>query len=124
MKRFFLHLACITGAIVLVLGLAAFWYLRVTPVTVINLSESTLHDVEIDLQGKRLRIGTLEHRDVRKVYGLPGPGSMMAISLVSQGQATHRDVDYMEGSEGVPQVVLVFSPKNVITYSVPGSFLK
>lgn len=105
-------------------GLAGFWYLRVTPVTAINLSPVTLRNVEIDLQGKRLIIGTLEPRGSRKVYGIPGHGSMMAISLVSQGHMVHREVDYMEGSEGMPQVVLIFSAENINSISIPGRFLK
>ena len=124
MRRFFLRLACITGVIVVMMGLAGFWYLRVTPVTVINISPVVLRNVEIDLQGKRLIIGTLEPRDSRKVYGIPGRGSMMTISLVSQGHAVHREVDYMEGSEGIPQVVLIFSAENINSFSVPGRFLK
>ena len=124
MKKRFFPLVCIAGIIILMLGLAGFWCLRVTPVTVINLSHSTLRDVEIDLQGKKLEMGTLEYRGVRKAYGVPGSGSMMAISLISEGRAMHRDVDYAEGSEGEPQIVLIFSADNIVTYSVPGRFLK
>jgi len=114
----------VTGVLALTLWAAGFWYLRVTPVTVINLSRSTFQGVEIDLQGKKLDIGTLEYLDARKVYAIPGRGSMMAISLVSQGRAVHREVEYMEGGEGEPQIVLILSAENVMTVSAPGHWLK
>lgn len=123
-RKIFLRLICTIAALVAVLWLAGFWYLYVTPVTVLNHTLGTVRNVKIDLEGKILDFGTLDPVHQRKIYGIPGAGETIGISMEIEGRTVRRYLDYMEGSEGDHQVVIIHSPEKIDVVSLSGGFLK
>jgi hypothetical protein len=123
-KKFFLRLICAIAAFVAVLWLAGFWYRYVTPVTVRNGTSETVRHVKIELEGKILDFGTLEPAGDGKIYGIPGTGETIGISMEIKGRTVRRYLDYMGGFEGRHWVVIIHSADDVSVIMLTDSILK
>jgi hypothetical protein len=124
MRKPLQRLAWVFGILLLVLGGAGYWCLKVAPVTVINLSNMTIGDISIDLEGKMLAVGTLAPYESNKVYGIPGGSEMIGISFVLDGRPVRRELDYIGGLDGQPEGVVILSPTDIRAISIPGLLLK